>query len=541
MATAVMLAPVLTHLLLISVAPVTAAADAVPANLTVVPGTFPLSGAVAATVTFVGAIPKGSTVLCKIASLNGLPLTQHVVRGGYRGPSYAEVPATVTSANTVSCTPPAVIVAGAAMLSIGVNVTDGGSVAWSAEAPILYEMVVDAVVGRRPYLAGETQGTLLVESAAHLRGETMHLSATLDTPATISWPNLSISSLTGSDIVQLPFGSQLPANVTADITIVMTVGTAVHATVRRRFVRLSPLPAGATAVPTALDHTTKGVLVGGEPFLGIGWYVAPSSAEGNVNLFSGLGINQIMPYALKETPTIAHNATRLVRYLDEAEAAGVKILWPMQQFGWTGNPACDPLSPSFDKSRPKSCNYTEQISDPEWVAGVTANVSFVMHHPALLGYYICDDCCPVNDNFHNVGLQARLYQLIKSIDPYHIITGAVQCSITWPWTDVPSNPSLPSLPAVSGLPEQPALQLSLDYFLVENCERSLPLCLFLSLSLCLSVSVAAWLAHSVAMYLRRRVGHQPPGRRRGATRQPQRCHMQLQRAVGARRRFTGRV
>ena len=162
----------------------------------------------------------------------------------------------------------------------------------------------------------------------------------------------------------------------------------------------------------------------------------------------------------------------------------------MQQFGWTGNPACDPLSPSFDKSRPKSCNYTEQISDPEWVAGVTANVSFVMHHPALLGYYICDDCCPVNDNFHNVGLQARLYQLIKSIDPYHIVTGAVQCSITWPWTDVPSNPSLPSLPAVSGLPEQPALQLSLDYFLVENCERSLSLCLFFSLSLCLSVSLS---------------------------------------------------
>ncbi len=83
---------------------------------------------------------------------------------------------------------------------------------------------------------------------------------------------------------------------------------------------------------------------------------------------------------------IANNATQLLSYLDAAEAAGVKVLWPMQQFGWTGNPACDPLSPSFDKSRPKSCNYTDRISDPEWVAGVTANVSFVMHHPALLGY-----------------------------------------------------------------------------------------------------------------------------------------------------------
>jgi hypothetical protein len=57
------------------------------------------------------------------------------------------------------------------------------------------------------------------------------------------------------------------------------------------------------------------------------------------------------------------------------------------------------------------------------------------------------------------------YQLIKTIDPYHIVTGAVQCAVTWPWTDVPTNPALP---AAMMTPEQPTLQLSLDYFLVEN-------------------------------------------------------------------------
>ena len=131
----------------------------------------------------------------------------------------------------------------------------------------------------------------------------MQLTVSLPRPAAFTWSNLSIASLSGSDIVQLPFGSQLQPNVTADMTITMTVGETVNVTVQRRFTRLSPLPPTSTAVPTALDHTTKGLLVDGEPFLGIGWYVAGSAGdEGNVNLFSGLGINQIMPYGLKETP-----------------------------------------------------------------------------------------------------------------------------------------------------------------------------------------------------------------------------------------------
>ncbi len=276
---------------------------AVPTNLTVFPSSFPLGGEVAASVTFVGAIPKGAEVLCKISSLSGLPLTQHVVRGGYRGPSYDEVRAIVTSATTVSCTPPAVVVPGAASLSIGINTTEGSSVAWSAGASITYELVVDAMIGRRPYLNGEMEGTLLVESAAQLHGQTMQLTVALGSPAMFTWSNLSISSLSGSDIVQLPFGSHLQPNITADMTIVMTVGETVSVTVRRRFIRLAPLPPESTAVPTALDHTTKGILVDGEPFLGIGWYVAGSASDtGNVNLFSGLGINQIMPYGLKETP-----------------------------------------------------------------------------------------------------------------------------------------------------------------------------------------------------------------------------------------------
>ena len=84
-------------------------------------------------------------------------------------------------------------------------------------------------------------------------------------------------------------------------------------------------------------------------------------------------------------------------------------------------------------------------------------------------------------------LQAKYYNLIKSIDPYHLTAGAIQCNANaWLWSDVPSGvngkaiaPSPPPLPCPTAPPElscvpalgaQPALQLSLDYLLVENCE-----------------------------------------------------------------------
>jgi len=79
-----------------------------------------------------------------------------------------------------------------------------------------------------------------------------------------------------------------------------------------------------------------------------GWYVSSSATTtGNINLFSGLGISQIMSYGLNQNPAIMHNTTAQLAYLDAAHAAGVKVLWPMQEFGWTGNPSCDPLSPSW--------------------------------------------------------------------------------------------------------------------------------------------------------------------------------------------------
>ena len=71
----------------------------------------------------------------------------------------------------------------------------------------------------------------------------------------------------------------------------------------------------------------------------------------------------------------------------------------------------------------------------------------------------------------NVSLQAKLYNLIKSIDPYHLILGAIQCTNAWMWSDVESYvPSSPPTPGAAVIPfgHQPALQLSLDSTMWED-------------------------------------------------------------------------
>ena len=64
-----------------------------------------------------------------------------------------------------------------------------------------------------------------------------------------------------------------------------------------------------------------------------------------------------------------------------------------------------------------------------------ANITLVKDQKALLGYYICDDCCSTQID---VSMQAQAYNIIKNIDPYHATVGAVNCEDTWTFSDVPS-------------------------------------------------------------------------------------------------------
>ena len=80
-----------------------------------------------------------------------------------------------------------------------------------------------------------------------------------------------------------------------------------------------------------------------------------------------------------------------------------------------------------------------------------------------------DDCC---GSQLDVSAQAQLYNAIKTLDPWHIVTGSLQCTgAFWRWTDVASEAApghAASSTAVIPLGVQPRLQLALDMILWED-------------------------------------------------------------------------
>ena len=49
-------------------------------------------------------------------------------------------------------------------------------------------------------------------------------------------------------------------------------------------------------------------------------------------------------------------------------------------------------------------------------------MSMVMDHPAVAGWYICDDCA--SDNVATQGNRSAIVDIMRRHDPYHLIFGA---------------------------------------------------------------------------------------------------------------------
>ena len=78
--------------------------------------------------------------------------------------------------------------------------------------------------------------------------------------------------------------------------------------------------------------------------------------------------DQIMLYSLP-----LHAAPAVQAFMDEMATLGVKVWLDMQPLGFTG--ASD-------------YNYDRDWENPGWRSAVEGNISLVMNHSALLGYYI---------------------------------------------------------------------------------------------------------------------------------------------------------
>jgi hypothetical protein len=456
------------------------------------PATFAVEGGASSSsgyVTVVGSsfsttAAGAAAAVCMISS----PHDKHSTTFRFGGGGYPEATglnitfaARVQNSTHLHCTPPAVVVGGAGLLLVSM---DNGST-FSNALPIRYQPLMDVAIGRRPYLS-EAQGSLLLMPSPRLYGLHLRIAAALPCANwSMGW---EVEMANSSTVLTFPLET-LPQSINNDlrITVIGIPWRAEQLVMWRRFIRQAassrmddpsswisanvPATTGSGAEPSQVDHHIQALRVKGEPFVGQGWYVygAFAWAQRNISMLfepvkrqAELGINMVMPYNLND-----FNVTDQRLYLDWCHAAGVKVLYPMIYF--TG---------ALNKQ-----NYGNDWASPEWIAAVSANVSHVKDHPAILAWYICDDCCPRNVNLGNTSLQAKLYSLIKMVDPYHVVSGAVQCSNLWMFSDVPTWP--PAAPSVSAAAAtrsgscvplrgtQPPLQLSLDLILTENYAQTL--------------------------------------------------------------------
>lgn len=360
-----------------------------PVNLTQLsPSNFPTIGGTVLTVAWsesaelhghVGSSDgvKTNITLCRITSTVGHPSFSHA---GYGAVSVHLFSATPVNDTAAVCTAPTVLAPGTGTLDVSF---DNGT-QWTNALPMAYFTLIDAVVARRPYL-NETEGQILLSTNPSFRGQTLTVTVTLllSSGNVTLWGPASVEVQNDTSTLQFSLDPLVPVSVNTDVVVTVLGQNNPQVTIRRRFQRipLSGLPTGAT--PSVVDHTTRSLVVGGKPFLGMGWYLNAGRAGNATELFGGLathgqlGTNQLMPYEL-----VALDPQEQLSFLDHCHASGIRVLFPMQQFGVTGG-----ITVNYSK------HWDGSADARAWQAQVVANVTLVKHHPALLGYCTCT-CTP---------------------------------------------------------------------------------------------------------------------------------------------------
>jgi hypothetical protein len=373
------------------------------------------------------------------------------------------------------------------------SIAAGGNATQAAEVEY-YESVAVAF-GLRPYIT-EANGTLLLLTDRDVltqasRNDAGAVSVVLHLPFATP-PRSDSWGGTGADVGLLTQPEQvlsfsldnLPSTINQDVRIDITLPSGKTITKWRRLARAPPLPTGSSVLPVQVDHSIKSLLVDGRPHAGTGFYLSwDAQAYGafanmteyiEKSLAPG-GLNHGMVYRLHALPP-----AEMLYVLDRAHSVGFKVMLDMPtDLDDCGKPGPPNMNVGTRPKYPTCFNDTESPG----LASLLALIGLVKGHPALLGYYICDDCCQSDVG---AAYQAQGYNIIKQNDPYHVVVGASDCGDVWtffdnavtctnrngtetkfPWDVCPPATANTSL-AVIPFGEQPTTQLSLDYLLQEN-------------------------------------------------------------------------
>ena len=415
------------------------------------------------------------------------------------------VPATVEGPGSVACELPELGSAGNTSLCVVLGPVDP----WAAPppkgacssgtgntsyAPAFYTRfaLFSPQFGRRPFIR-ELNGSVIMLTDSTLKGQTLRFSSTVAGQA-IS------GTVPGGGNVSIPFAlAGMPLTVMEDVELSLTLtlppgqGSGGVATVShtRTFVRVPPPALGSGIVTWQVDHTSKGLLVDGAPFVAAGWF-----GSGGLMESVGLPPEAAIEAAAKGAPTLTldelsvlskasvdtewarhghtfvkadfvpragsadweKDSVRLaIEYLDLAASAGIYVLVDVAEDG---------LALAMSGQDKKKTGEVRNVTQfREWLHG---NISIYKNHPALGGYYGCDDCCHTSIAIeHNRGAHcqdgntsttpvphagrgtvsgcpseyysmANIRREIWKADPYHLVFGAVaRCygNGAWYWSE----------------------------------------------------------------------------------------------------------
>jgi hypothetical protein len=300
---------------------------------------LPVEGLVKLIVRGAGFAVTSHHAVCRVTNLPGAAVSfdSHVV------------PATVLNATALTCTPAAVHSEGLGSLSVSMD-----NKTFFGDAPLRFQPLFTVALDRRPYLA-ETRGHILVDlggraASAEWRQEAQAMLSTgggggCSSNASIgphqlgTWAHSSLSSTAPATAFEFNLEG-LPTTLVGTLVLSIECPAAgVRLTKYREFQRYPPPAVTGGGSTSQVDHSRAGLLVDGEPWLGIGWYYslldmalyepgyAPDCAK--IAELAAKGVNQLMIYSLADAVMpggIGPNATERKMILDAWSVTGYPVI-----------------------------------------------------------------------------------------------------------------------------------------------------------------------------------------------------------------------
>jgi hypothetical protein len=318
-----------------------------------------------------------------------------------------------------------------------------------ANRTVTYEPLLQASFEKRPYVLDEQRGRLLVAVDGRLAAPEVSLSIS------IGGRNLScLERVVGTaDIAAHSFSlAGVPAGI-HDARVQLTGSLpglgAVHVALPLIVHRVAAPEAGSLV---QVDYEHRILRVNRtQPFLIQGYYAVPYCGKGPINATRAC-------FNLSDIPTQARAGYTTTLYyhwvfatvdeqrqvLDLLAENGMMLLADITHLLEDiacGGTAGEPLT---------NCTRDPAALATAWAA-VTEQIQRWKHHPAMLAWYLCDDCFGqyLMRNYHAGSPSLdTVYARIKALDPHHLLIGANNADVNFAYTHATALAPRPSLDVV---------------------------------------------------------------------------------------------